>query len=489
MPNEENSNYANNAFELLINENIKDDDSVISSLASPDPSSKDTVQSNVDTEKQESVTIEQEDFQTNVKNRLDNVEDDSNASFREDDVLNTNIDTSINNVENGSTCSWQNKPQNEDQSIANKSNGTTIQLSLPDSIDDSFCLHKINDKSIRKHLNCAGSRGDFLRFNNETRKVRSAPCNFNQNGSKTTCIHRESISKMVQDLYNVKQPVNEETYQKLKSIPLKERSLKEEIILLINHHNISSKSNNTCSDNEDGQKYVLIENLKKELSTSENRQKEAELKLHQLQNDSLSWKDKSRRFDQMSDRADHAEKEVAQLKSLINNQTNQLNKLHEEDINSKNKCKELERKITLMDMEHSLTEKENRLLLERIENTEEDKCKINFALQEARQKIDDISEELRHIHERNAKISEEKLLKERSRIREECMKELSIVSKNNCHVWERESKLLRESKIEALNELESVKNVLSNLQANYEKILFQNSKLTAERDGVIESLQ
>jgi len=367
------------------------------------------------------------------------------------------------------------------ESIIPSSDDNTIQLSLPDSFDETFTVNgiplteellmssKSNNKNINLRLDDASPPSDFSKWIDE---------------------EKQRILSLGTDTYDI-------DYDRLKYVP-KDRMTLVETVALVIHNRLTSETNGqrkeVCRLREqiESLEYELeearrskktmtqrFESLRSELTVSDGRQHELNNKVRELQEKILEFKESERKHGSLKQKSKATEEEIRSFQSQVERHEKTFRESASAEKATMQKLVESERKLQSITTEKAFLEKEADLLLERVERTEKDYRQCEASLSETNRKYEATVYKAKEREDQSKAEYETKVANEISRAREDCNKEVSQLFKHRIEAWERENSLLRESRNEVQKELERLRRELNEARETYEKQLTQHSKASS----------
>lgn len=215
-----------------------------------------------------------------------------------------------------------------------------------------------------------------------------------------------------------------------------------------------------------------VMNLEDALNAAKDRHNEATERVALLQMNILELKEKGRMFDDTLQKNKSLRDEVNRMRGAMEHKEAELGFFTNRDSDAQATIKNLERKTQSLDMEKSFMEKEKCILLERTERVEEATKGLERLLQNAVAKADNLTVRLSETNLKAKAIHDSKVVEQVKQTRSECEKEFSSYRSQVEGAFERECKMLKEAKTE----------VVAHYEVASAEILRLN-KLMAHRDA------
>ena len=229
--------------------------------------------------------------------------------------------------------------------------------------------------------------------------------------------------------------------------------------------------------------------LRLDLTTSEGRLQELEGKVRDFQRTVSDLREKGRKFDETLVRAKSAEKKYDELRKLAEDQASALNNAADNEKKVVQKSLDGEHQLQLLRMDKTFLQKELELTAQRAERAEKDSLRNEELLRESMVKRDELLMQLNEARHSSKGAYEEKLEKEIARLREDSSREMKEIRSNNDQVWERENKMLREQKADAVKQYEMVAHDLRGLRNVHETLVLRHAKIGSEQEAAVMEIR
>jgi chromosome segregation ATPase len=383
------------------------------------------------------------------------------------------------------------------ESTIHSPDDNTVQLSLPDSFDETLTVNGIQiienlqreSQQEHVHVNKAILR---VGNHNESSRIKS---DWIEEEKKRLFSLAESSSDLPGGL--------EYNYDRLKFLP-KERmtildaaaqAIQTKVTKLSGSHRQEVnrlRDQIECLEHELGEvkrsKKTLaqrFESLESELMVSNGGKLELNSRLRELHEQILQYKVMQHDFEATKVKLKATEDEKDGFHRQLELKEKNLNEAASAGRESMQKLAESERKVQSMISEKVLLQKETDLILERAERLEKDFQQSEARLSAIRSEYEDAMRKAKSAEEKARADWEAKLASEMSRVRQESSNDVSHLFKHRIDVWERENTLLRESKKDLQKELEQLKRENIGARETYDTQLAQNIKTLSEKEHEI----
>lgn len=353
----------------------------------------------------------------------------------------------------------------------------SIQLSLPESFDDTFSINGISivpDKCSKAEVRLLHAQ--LLEYKRQIQQLN---------------LERD-IS--LRELKKFEKTNFDDEYHKVKRIPIENRSLLEHATTIL-HEKLSAiqselqvaleKAKNTSELAEQQKEKAAnvqvlcdqkVSNLQESLDASNERRTELEAKCKDLQSTVLDIQEKGRKYDDLINQNQQLREEAARLRILTDQKQKDVLDTKSEYANIKMKMKELERKVQGLEIDKSFMEKEKLILTKRAEKAEEETKNTQAALRDATIRCDDITMQLGEANRIAQAESESKATIQIKRIREECENELKRYRSQVEASYTRELSILREAKDEAIDQHSEAKAMVQKLRESLDSVTAQKEE-------------
>jgi hypothetical protein len=355
----------------------------------------------------------------------------------------------------------------------------SIQLSLPESFDDTFSLNGISIAPDR----CSNAEIRLLhaQLRESRREVQQLTAD------------RDATFNSLKNLEIA--PEFDEKYHNVKRIPAENRSLVQHATFMLydklsNHQKeyqqalVKAKNASDIADQqkEKAQNVQIlcdqkVSNLEEAVDAANERRSELEEKCKGLQATIIEIQEKGRKFDDLTSQNQDLINETKRLRTIIDQRRVDSEKIIKENICYKDKVKDLNRKVQVLEMDKSFMEKEKCMLLQRVETDEERTKSIESALRDATLKCDTLTMQLGDASLVAKADSEVKAGIEIKRIREESGEELKRYRSQVEASYTRELNILREAKDEATKQNIEDRNNIEKLRQNLENTTTQKDEM------------
>jgi chromosome segregation ATPase len=361
----------------------------------------------------------------------------------------------------------------------------SIQLSLPESFDDTLSIHGFTISAPEK---CTSSEirllhAQLLELRDQVHllsKEKNASLNALKNFKITSYFDKEyiEIRKIPPERRSLFHQASLLLYEKLSAlrdelqVALEKAQNSEEIAR--QHEEKASNAQILCDQK--------TTNLQNSLNAAQERRTEIESKCKDLHTTVLNIQDKSRQFHDLNIQNDHLSQDVTRLRTILDKQQREIEEIRGENATLIANSKLFERTVQELQMDKVFLEQEKSILSKRTETSEEHGNKLKSLLREANAKVDTISVKLGEVHRVVKTDCDSAASVELQRIRDESKNEMHRYRSQVEASYSRELSLLKEAKNEATKECSIAKNETQQLKENLES-------LTHRKDECVKRLE
>jgi chromosome segregation ATPase len=229
--------------------------------------------------------------------------------------------------------------------------------------------------------------------------------------------------------------------------------------------------------------------LREDLKCSDDKLEVVEAKVREFQRTVSDLREKGRKYDELFNRAKAAEEKYEELRKMAENQAMALNNAADTEKKVVQKSLDDERQLQLLTMDKSFLQKELELICQKAERSERDNMRNQELLRDAVVKRDELVMQLAEARHEGKNVYEEKLEKELNRIRENSSKELEDIRHNSNEVWERENRMLKDAKLDAMKDAERLHRDLMELRNTYDGLVLSHASERSELEGHVMEMR
>lgn len=351
----------------------------------------------------------------------------------------------------------------------------SIQLSLPESIDDTISIDGISI-ALDKCTN-AGYR--LLHAQLLEWKGRVQQLSYEKDDS-LRALRQLDIGTNLKD-----------KYKNIKEIPEAKRTLfhhitvsfYEKLAILQNDFQVALQKSKNAKEIAEQQKekasniQILcdqnISNLKSTLDAANERKSELERKCKDLQDTVLDIQEKGRKYEYLNSQNQNLKDENIHLRTVVEQNMKDVENIKVENTKLKVRVNDLERKKQELQMDTSFMEKEKSILTQRAETSESQNKMSESALLQATKKCDELTIQVREAKTAAKAESDAKGAIEIQCIRKEKEDELKRYRTHVEVSFKREVSMLKEGKDEVAQQYIDAKNQIKKLQESLDSVKIQ----------------